>query len=304
MSYRNASFYANMMMELRRRRNLVDKACEAANMPRELDLGTHGENVFKSVGHLLVDDMYKVLFGFIPKVGCTTWKDVMSRMRRSHNGVLSQTTTLRKFKNNLTEITYRLQNYRKVLFVREPITRMLSAYLSKLRTFGNTQSIWERFIGRKIVQTYRGYDHEKRYRDLETKLWMNITLSEYIQFITDTGSGIVMHELNDHWLPLHVVSNPCQIQYDFIGHYENLAIEAPFLMHWLGVDSVVRFPEVHMSNAAKSLVDEYSNVPLNLISKLYEYYGFDYKAFGYQINDTMSILLKGVFHLDDLDDPS
>ena len=77
MSYRNASFYANMMTELRRRRNLVDKACEAANMPRELDLGTHGENVFKGVGHFFVDDMYKVLFGFIPKVGCTTWIDHM-----------------------------------------------------------------------------------------------------------------------------------------------------------------------------------------------------------------------------------
>ncbi|XP_071491192.1 carbohydrate sulfotransferase 14-like [Diadema antillarum] len=298
-NFQNASWYADMMVEQTRRRALVDQACEHANMSRKLDLGIDGKNIFKSVGHLLVDDKYKILFGFIPKVGCTTWKRVMSSLRRTHRGHQSQVSTLKGFRDNLTEITYRLQSYRKVLFVREPITRMLSGYLSKLRNFRRLQTTWERYIGRAIVKRYRGYNHEQRYADAEVKPWMNITLAEYIQFITDIGSNIAMDVLNDHWLPLNVVSNPCQIHYDFIGHYENLAVEAPFAIHWLGVDGLIHFPEVHESHASNSLVEEYSQVPIHLLKKLSTYYSFDYKAFGYRINDTISYLVKGIFDQDE-----
>ena len=78
----------------------------------------------------------------------------MDRMRWSHSGVLSQTEDLLSFQNNLTEITYRLQNYRKVLFVREPITRILSAYLSKHRSFGDR---YAKYLG----ELHRQRDREK-----------------------------------------------------------------------------------------------------------------------------------------------
>ncbi|XP_041484444.1 carbohydrate sulfotransferase 14-like [Lytechinus variegatus] len=292
-SFEEATDYANMMVEQKRRRELIKKACTAANISRQIDID-HG-GVFKNVGHLLVDDKYKILFGFIPKVGCTTWKGVINRLRSTHKDHLAKVGTLRNFKDNHTEIYYRIQNYRKVLFVREPITRMLSGYLSKLKNFKNLQRVWEQYIGAKIVRRYRGYDHAERYRDETNKPFMNITLSEYIQFITDIGSKIVMEELNDHWLPLHVVSNPCQISYDFIGHYENLAIEGPFVLKWLGVDHLAPFPQVHESHASNEMIKEYSQVSLSLLKRISDYYAFDYKAFGYHVNDTLSILMNGIF---------
>ncbi|XP_030829019.1 carbohydrate sulfotransferase 14-like isoform X2 [Strongylocentrotus purpuratus] len=294
-SFEEATDYANMMVEQKRRRALIEEACTAANMSRQIDLDHTEGSVFKSVGHLLVDDKYKVLFGFIPKVGCTTWKGIIGKLHRKHKNDLAKINTLRNFGDNHTEIYYRLQNYRKVLFVREPITRMLSGYLSKLRNFKGNQRIWEQFIGESIVKRYRGYNHVERYKDEIIKPWMNITLSEYIQYITDIGSNIYMGELNDHWLPLHVVSNPCQIHYDFIGHYENLAVEGPFVLKWLGVDNLISFPPVHESHASNALIREYSEISLSFLKRISAYYSFDYKAFGYHINETLSILMKGIF---------
>ena len=66
---------------------------------------------------------------------------IIRKLHRTQKEDLAEINTLRNFDDNHTEISYRLQNYRKVLFVRGPITRTLSGYL--------LQRIWEQFIGKK-----------------------------------------------------------------------------------------------------------------------------------------------------------
>ncbi len=246
--------------------------------------------------HIIVDDEYKILFNYIPKVSCTAWKQLFLLLRaRYSNSVYRR---LEEYTDE--EIWERLNTYTKVLFVREPITRLLSAYLSKFQspTDLKTQKTWEKYYGKKIVETYRPSVNISDF-DFEHEL-LDIQLDEVIHWITDMGSEINMDELRDHFLPMHRVANPCVIKYDFIGHYEDLAVEGPYVLRMLGIDHIVHFPPVHSSRAKETLTQLYQRVPLYLLQRLWDYYKLDYEMFGYSINDTMNALIDRVFFDDEL----
>ncbi|XP_033644339.1 carbohydrate sulfotransferase 14-like [Asterias rubens] len=244
--------------------------------------------------HLLVNDKHKLLFNFIPKVSCTTWKTILSTLN-------NETGDLKQLYNNVTgnvkpvlfnykQDDARLKSYRKVLFIREPMSRLLSAYLSKLRPRSRTQRIWERSYGSDISRRYRGVKNQK----LKEGQWLDITFVEFIKYITDLGSGFIINPMTDHWLPQYKLSRPCHVKYDFIGHFENLAVEGPFVLRWLGVDNIVHFPEYHSSNAKQQFLKYYKSISPDLMRKLIDYYHVDYRLFGYSPDDVMSQVLQGV----------
>ncbi|KAJ8040383.1 Carbohydrate sulfotransferase 14 [Holothuria leucospilota] len=250
---------------------------------------------------LLVNDHDQVLFGFIPKVGCTTWKSVFSKSRKAYGQKTFE--TLSNFDD--VERERRLRTYKKVLFVRDPIIRFLSAYLSKFRNLQNMQKSWEEMYGFDILKLYRFGSEElcKKVRALPVaeRTFLNVTLTEFIRFITDLGDTYVLHDISDHWLPQHIVSHVCEIPYDFIGKYENLELEAPFLLNWVGMTSVVQFPEIHQSEAAVNLAHEYSNVPLGVIEDLRKYYSVDFELFGYDSRRSIGKVIRNVFNIDILE---
>ncbi len=275
-------------MEQTRRRSILDEGCKNLNLSGSLpDLSK------RYTGHLIVDDEYKILFNFIPKVSCKAWKQLFSKLSRTHrhnikHGYLSAYTE--------DERRYRLQNYRKAVFIREPITRLLSAYLSKFCNLRRGQRIWENLYGYKIVKLYRkGYTSATIRRKTELAPFLNITLIEFIQFITDEGEGITFHGLSDHFLPQNLVATPCAIHYDFIGHFENLTTESPYMLKYLGINHIIEYPPVQESAARNKLIDEYMKVPLDLINRLRKYYHADYELFGYSFGDTLQSIVQGTF---------
>ncbi|KAJ8043387.1 Carbohydrate sulfotransferase 14 [Holothuria leucospilota] len=250
---------------------------------------------------LLVNDHDKVLLGYIPKVGCTTWKGVFSRSKRAYK----ERTYARLSAFDEVEREKRLLTYKKVLFVRDPIIRFLSAYLSKFRNLKNLQKTWERMYGLKILERYRFGSEKLREKALalpiDKRPFLNVTLTEFIRFITDLGDTYVLHGISDHWLPQHIVSHVCEIPYDFIGKYENLASEAPFMLNWVGMTSVVQYPEIHTSRAAASLAQEYANVPLGVIEDLRKYYSLDFELFGYDSMTSITKVSRDVFNINNLE---
>ncbi|XP_072014423.1 carbohydrate sulfotransferase 14-like [Amphiura filiformis] len=281
-----------MEIEQKRRRKLLDEGCEKLNLSRSLpNLNT------RYTGHLIVDNEYKILFNFIPKVSCKTWKSVFGELRRTHSN--RGKSLLSAYSEE--EQQYRLANYRKAVFVREPITRLLSMYLSKFCNFRNLQRIWERMYGRKIVAQYRnGFTpYSPKNNDTGPLSFLNITLSEFIQFLTDREGQINLGYITDHFLPLNIVSSPCAIHYDFIGHYENLTTEAPYMLKFFGANHAVQYPPVHASSAVNRLVNEYKKVPLDLMKRLRKYYRNDYELFGYSFDDTLKSIVETFFSEDD-----
>ncbi|XP_071808205.1 carbohydrate sulfotransferase 14-like [Asterias amurensis] len=233
--------------------------------------------------YLHVNDKHKLLFHFIPKVSSTTWKTILSTLN-------NETGNVKPVLFNYKQDDARLKSYRKVLFIREPMSRLLSAYLSKLRNRSRLQRIWERSYGSDISRRYRGVKNQT----LKEGQWFDITFVEFSKYITDLGSGFISNDITDHWLPQYKLSRPCHVKYDFIGHFENLAVEGPFVLRWLGVDNIVHFPEYHSSNAKQQFLKYYKSISPDLMRKLIDYYHVDYRLFGYSPDDAMSQVLQGV----------
>lgn len=57
------------------------------------------------------------------------------------------------FRFTLAEIQYRLQTYFKFIFVRDPLDRLLSAYVDKFQYGDNPLFTWK--FGRHIIAKYR-----------------------------------------------------------------------------------------------------------------------------------------------------
>ena len=115
-----------------------------------------------------------------------------------------------------------------------------------------------------------------------------VTFVDFAQYVIDTWSS--GKRLDVHWRPQHQICNPCYIDYDFIGHFENVDDDAKHVLAKLirsgGPGSNVTFPisnthsgkTVSLSRKLKSL---YADVPNDIVRKLIRIYKYDYELFGY-----------------------
>ncbi|KAK4287607.1 hypothetical protein Pmani_039323 [Petrolisthes manimaculis] len=137
----------------------VRRACSALNITQQLD-----EEILK---HLLVDNKHKALYCFVPKVACTSWKRLWfllsgklkrnSRKGRRKGGIedefaaegyeededvslLPRTIVhapdslpnLARYMGDEDTLNKMLKTYKKFVFVRHPLDRLVSAYRDKL----------------------------------------------------------------------------------------------------------------------------------------------------------------------------
>ncbi|XP_022092879.1 carbohydrate sulfotransferase 11-like [Acanthaster planci] len=258
--------------EMKRRREILDSTCKRLHFKRKAKHYT--ASFFDNV---LVLDPYKLLFSFIPKVSSSSWKQVLGDlMVRANASKLF--TTLDKYSTE--ERDMRLETYKKAVFVREPINRLLSAWMSKFRDDPKDQERWEKYFGQKIVKRYRKSPPQ-------SSKWLNITFMEFAQFVTDYGPSCEIDTITNHFVPQNEICHPCHINYQFIGHFENLVVEGPYFLRWISADHLVSFPRFQPSAAGRSLKDELAVLPLRILDGLSKLYKRDYEMFGYSVEKTL-----------------
>ena len=112
-----------------------------------------------------------------------------------------------KLKNFFTfqpeEILKRLQNYRKFLFVREPLTRLVSAFEDKLvRSVGKN---YRRVYGTLIQKKYRAN------KTLISEVGVGTTFEEFVRYIIDTSKTDAT-KLDEHWAVVSQLCHPCLVR--------------------------------------------------------------------------------------------
>ena len=98
---------------------------------------------------VIVNDEYKVIFCYIPKVACSQWKLVFLALdNRTDVDNVHDNKHYKFLFNDYSDedIKVRLKSYFKFLFVREPLERLLSAYNNK---FVNKKWPW------KLIESYK-----------------------------------------------------------------------------------------------------------------------------------------------------
>ena len=131
---------------------------------------------------MFVDDRRQYIYCPISKVSCTAWRRIARNLTEMmpDNRSLPKRLVHRRFSavNELrqlisydaVEIQYKLKNYFKFVFVRDPFERLVSAYLDKFTL--NRSKEYQRSVGAYIVKAARrrrGVPGIRRQRQADTR---------------------------------------------------------------------------------------------------------------------------------------
>lgn len=181
--------------------------------------------------------------------------------------------TLQKLQNP-EEIKRRLQTYKKFIFVREPFSRALSGYRNKLF---KRNKYYQKTVGTKIIKLLRKNPSQEA---LVTGV--GVTFNEFLRYLTVTRP----QQLDIHWRPMHQMTLPCAIQYDYIGHLETAVWDIENILNKTGIGKVVNIPKPkasNFSNADEVFSTFYGNIDANLMKATYEAFKYDFQLFGYTL---------------------
>ena len=105
------------------------------------------------------------------------------------------------------------------------------------------------------------------------------TFSEFVTYLIDSTTK---RPFDRHWRPFHEFCKPCQVRYDFIGHFETLNQDADYVLKKMGLHNVSLLHSNPSKKSASSLVAEkFATLSHDQIRNLTDIYRFDFLLFGY-----------------------
>lgn len=281
--------------EIRRRVEHIEEGCKKLSKNR-----TEFESIEKSkLDHIVVDDRYQVLYCYVPKVACTNLKRVFLMLTGKMNvtdplelkssDVHSALDKYLTYLDSLPSsgIKYRIMHYKKVIFVREPLERVLSAFRNKFVQKGN--SYFKERFGKMIMKRY--HDNQIDETENGTK---TITFPEFVQYLLDPRTKA--QGFNEHWESFYKLCHPCHIHYNFVGKYEDIDKDVNGLLQILQIHDKIPFPK--RDDLYKTLKTEdiltkfYKDLDPSMLLGLLEIYAKDYSLFNYEIPFGITELLK------------
>ena len=254
--------------------------CEKFNLPR-------GRPTAADFYHLLVDQKHKVIYCYVPKVGCTQWLKIMGTLKGLPDRIVNPDPRSRRDSYEHDKIHERglfkyldsfpareaqrmLQEYTTFFFVREPFERLLSAYRDKF-----TQTYWPKAHYRVLAS-----EIIKKVRPSATKVSLDsglgLTFDEFTRYMATTSTS----EWDHHWGLYDDICRPCKINYDFIGHFEDMEEEGPYVLKRAGIDHLVS-GNFRPSNTSSHLKAFFSHIPKERILKIVEKSRSNFEMFGY-----------------------
>ncbi|KAM9386379.1 carbohydrate sulfotransferase 14 [Pholidichthys leucotaenia] len=268
-----------ILREIRNR--TIKTMCSQKNMPHSIwSLSPLQRKTL--LQHILVNDEYRFLYCYVPKVACSNWKRVLKVL----SGTLESVDVSIKMdhRSNLLflsslkpeEIRYRLKHYFKFMFVREPMERLLSAYRNK---FGEIESYQKKY-GVEIIKRYR-----KGRSKGASVTGDDVTFAEFVHYLLDED----VERMNEHWMPMYNLCQPCAVSYDFIGSYEHLESDAEFVLHHVRAPPYVHFPERqtwYKPVTMETLHYYLCSLPQKLLRELLPKYILDFSLFTYPLPNT------------------
>ena len=184
------------------------------------------------------------MFCYVPKVGCSKWKYTFlllngvipftkNTKKRLPEAVLKQTKKLADL--SVRDRRRRLVNYYKYIFVRNPMERIVSAYLNKIAHPLNVSLIKSRFdeaYKAKILKRIKPKEYDKWFKS-DRKKALYPTFAEYVQFLNKEN----LKGINEHFKPIIHLCHPCAINYNFFGNFKLLSRDADALLHRFRLNS-------------------------------------------------------------------
>ncbi|XP_066947338.1 carbohydrate sulfotransferase 11-like [Macrobrachium rosenbergii] len=212
-----------------------------------------------------------------PQIGCSNWKRIWMVLRDDTNATsvddISRSTAhsfTRKMElahrnAKIDDVMKKMESYTKFIVVRNPIERLVSAYLDKIHYLHGTAPFQKQVL--PFVKKQR-----------ESAQLADITLQEFLSF-TFTREG----KYNEHWISYESLCRPCQVNYDVILKLESIDEDAEKLLRRIGAPANLHYPN-REKTVTTSLAEKYTkNLSSELIDGLIKEFGSDFLRFGYDM---------------------
>ncbi|XP_078062517.1 carbohydrate sulfotransferase 8-like [Mustelus asterias] len=242
------------------------------------------------VARIYVEDRYRLLYCEVPKAGCSNWKRVLmvlggqagSTAHIQHKAAHYSNSLRRLDSFDRDQMWLRLRTYTKLLFVREPIERLVSAFRDK---FEQPNTYYHPVFGTAIIARYRPNATQEA---LSTG--SGVTFPEFVHYLLDSSRPVGM---DIHWEPVSRLCSPCLVHYDFIGHFESLESEADSVLRLIGAPrnlTYPRFKDRHSQEERTSsrISRQYlAQLPPGDQRSIFHFYQSDYTMFNYPKPETI-----------------
>lgn len=211
-----------LLAELHARTRHVQEACR------------QGGRVKGSLLGLFTDDASRVAYCFLPKVGCTFWIRVFSFLHNytGDTGKVASPWDIPRLKVHGTpqahgfswsSVQNKAKDYLRFMFVRDPYSRLWSAYLDKLFL----PDFW-RELGVPTVAKIRGANATAHAR----RCGNDVTFDEFVRY------SLISSE--PHYNPIFQRCDPCQFRPTVIGSLDTFARDSQFLLRRMGMEWVLK----------------------------------------------------------------
>ncbi|XP_043259650.1 carbohydrate sulfotransferase 11-like [Colletes gigas] len=235
----------------------------------------------------------------IYKAGSTTWIYnlclLMNVPEHELNNGKEQISTIAR--RVIPELEYpaadeALKATKKLLVVRHPFERLLSAYRDKLensvagREHGTLH--FYRKYGVKIVQKYRDRNFTEPREDQAIKrdgvpppAGIEPTFREFVRYLINTDLASYG---DDHWMPYYLFCTPCIVDYDIIAKVETMWRDQIYTIHKLGLQEVIKPRWRHSGGHSNASRIYFSQLNRDMVHKLYGKFKLDFDLFDYSPN--------------------
>ncbi|KAM6222663.1 carbohydrate sulfotransferase 8 [Rhynchocyon petersi] len=238
----------------------------------------------RHVSRIFVEDRHRVLYCEVPKAGCSNWKRVLmvlaglasSPAHLQHDTVHYGSALKRLDTFDRRGILHRLSTYTKMLFVREPFERLVSAFRDK---FEHPNSYYHPVFGKAILARYRANASREALRT-----GSGVRFPEFVQYLLDVHRPVGM---DIHWDHVSRLCSPCLIDYDFVGKFESMEDDANFFLSLIRAPRNLTFPRFkdrHSQEArttARITHQYFAQLSALQRQRTYDFYYMDYLMFNY-----------------------
>ena len=228
-----------------------------------------------------VDDEHKVIYCPLPKSASTAFRHLLMNATGKNIRPLSLREQFHdlglKFlceDYSVDEIIYRLENYFKLVVVRHPIDRLVSAHNHRLVQDWKFPLKIPNFLN----MTRRYFN-----RSLNTSPQNQMDFVQFIEMLSKEPSAFT----DVHWKTFIAACNPCEVKYNHVIRLETLEDDMPPLLKRLGyqADDISLLPNFgrrrEISDKLKHSSDLFKQIKPETVTELMKTYGPDLEVLGY-----------------------
>lgn len=245
----------------------------------------------------IVDHKRKILYCSISKSGCTQMKGLLEfantknkQYLLNQNSVHSPKAHTRANLNIVYHYSSKFDAYKKILLVRNPLDRAVSAYRNLL-------------VGRKNLGPERHVytELQRRFPHASTKagIMNNMTFELFVRAISNSSYSKAKYFNDRHFLPMFQSCDPCRIHYNYFLTLESFENDVTDVFNLLGLPSntleqygalnTAKHQAQNSSHPASSC-RKFQDLPQDVIKGFFERYQTDFDIFGYDTSNSCKFL--------------